>query len=230
MPHSAQLEGAQRPVVPLMHAGLTVAGKRIADRLPARTSVPTGLDDLPGPVTRLGGIDPGGVCGRSRQVVDLPTAEVRSGDAPLLRASSAVRMKAPFFVPMRSRTPLIGPGHGRGRVLWCYVGKPHRGRSRSLGTGQWASRLSCWLAHRPILCCCRVFSSPILRSSRREREKCDKDRCCPGLSDSENDRPLVDPVRRGHTDRLSRCTGHALCGYELGLWVATAGRAEERSQ
>ncbi len=54
-----------------------------ARRLPRLPSVVGALDHLSEPAARLRGVNPVGVGGRSLDVVDLPTGEVRTGDLPL---------------------------------------------------------------------------------------------------------------------------------------------------
>ena len=78
------------------------------NRAGARSATIVGaLDDLPEPAAGLGGIDAVGINRRALDVVNLPTGKVRAGNRPLLRLPSAVRMKAPSFVPTRIRTSLM---------------------------------------------------------------------------------------------------------------------------
>src|SRR6185312_10838603 len=74
-----------RAVVPQVRAGVTARVREVvADRLPGEPAVVGPLDDLPEPARVLRSVDPVRVRRRPLEVVDLPPAEVRPADRPLL--------------------------------------------------------------------------------------------------------------------------------------------------
>ena len=84
MPDPLELPGMRRAVVPLMRAGHAVVDELVADRLPRLPAVVRALHHLPEPAARLRRVDAVRVHGRALEVVDLPAAEVRAADVPLL--------------------------------------------------------------------------------------------------------------------------------------------------
>ena len=84
MPDALELPGMRRAVVPLVRAGHAVVDELVADRLPRLAAVVGALDHLPEPAAGLRRIDAIRVDGRSLEVIDLPAAEVRAADVPLL--------------------------------------------------------------------------------------------------------------------------------------------------
>src|SRR5262245_35253264 len=73
-----------RPVVPLMRAGDAVVGELVVDRLPGLAAVVRSLDELTEPAGSLRCVQPVRVGRRSFEVIQLPAAEVRPLDLPVL--------------------------------------------------------------------------------------------------------------------------------------------------
>src|SRR5262249_43991835 len=84
MPDALELPGMRRPVVPLMGPGDALVHELVAHRLPGLAAVAGPLNDLAEPAARLRGIEPVGIGRRRLQVIDLPSGEVRTADAPPL--------------------------------------------------------------------------------------------------------------------------------------------------
>src|SRR5687767_13661070 len=74
----------RRPVVPLMRSGNAFVGELIASRLPRLATVVRALNDLPEPAARLRRVKTVRVRRRSLDVVDLPSAEMRSAHIPAI--------------------------------------------------------------------------------------------------------------------------------------------------
>src|SRR5438046_2345426 len=82
MPHTFELPGVRRAVVPLVSAGDAVVHEFVIDRGPRLATVVRALDLLPEPSAGLGTIQPIRVNGRSLQVVDLPARKMGPADVP----------------------------------------------------------------------------------------------------------------------------------------------------
>src|SRR6185437_11872848 len=90
-----------RAVVPQVRAGVAARVREVvADRFPGEPAVVGPLDDLPEPARVLRGVDPVRVRRRPLEVVDLPPAEVRPADRPLL----------PLLVRSQHERALARPG------------------------------------------------------------------------------------------------------------------------
>ena len=84
MPDALELPGMRRAVVPLVRAGDAVVDELVAHRLPGLAAVVAALDHLPEPAAGLRGVDPIRIDGRAFEMIDLPAAEERAVDVPLL--------------------------------------------------------------------------------------------------------------------------------------------------
>src|SRR5690349_11978505 len=78
MPDPLELPGMLRAVVPLVGAGDALVLEFVPHRFPRLPAVVGPLDDLSGPAARLRRVEPVGIGGRSLEVVDLPTREMRT--------------------------------------------------------------------------------------------------------------------------------------------------------
>src|SRR5262249_13744013 len=79
-----EVPGMRRAVVPEVRAGHALVDELVADRLPGLAAVARALDDLSEPAARLRRVQSVRVGRRSLHVIDLPAAEVRAADVPLL--------------------------------------------------------------------------------------------------------------------------------------------------
>src|SRR5262249_45842917 len=84
MPDAREVPGMRRAVVPEVRAGHALVDELVADRLPGLAAVARALDDLSEPAARLRRVQSVRVGRRSLHVIDLPAAEVRAADVPLL--------------------------------------------------------------------------------------------------------------------------------------------------
>ncbi len=84
MPDPLELPGMLSAVVPLMGTWVAVVAKVVADCLPGVAAVVGPLHRLPEPAARLGGVEAVRIGGRTLQVINLPTREVRAADVPVL--------------------------------------------------------------------------------------------------------------------------------------------------
>src|SRR6266568_3043061 len=84
MPDPGELPGVRRAVVPLVRAGHAVVTELMTHRLPALAAVVGALDLLPEPATGLRRVQPVRVGGGALDVIDLPPAEMRPADVPLV--------------------------------------------------------------------------------------------------------------------------------------------------
>ena len=96
MPDALELPGVRRAVVPLVRAGGAVVGELVVHRLPGLAAVVRPLNQLPEPAGRLRRVQPVRVGRRSLEVIDLPAAEMRSADLPLVAPAVGRRHERAF--------------------------------------------------------------------------------------------------------------------------------------
>jgi len=93
MPHSFELPGMRRAVVPLVSAGNALVRELIAYRLPRFPTVARALNQLPEPAAGLLGVQPIRVSGRSLHVINLPPRKMWAADLPPLTFSVGLQHK-----------------------------------------------------------------------------------------------------------------------------------------
>src|SRR6266545_759408 len=84
MPHSRELPGMRRVVVPQVRPRHTFVRELVAHRLPGLATIVRALDHLPEPAAGLRGIEPIRIGGPGPRMIDLPAAEVWAAHVPLL--------------------------------------------------------------------------------------------------------------------------------------------------
>ena len=84
MPDARELPRMRRAVIPAVRPRLAVVDEAIAHRLPRLSAIVGSLHDLPEPTRRLRRVQPIGIGRRAFDVIDLPAAEIRAADLPIV--------------------------------------------------------------------------------------------------------------------------------------------------
>ena len=130
MPDAFELPGMRRAVVPLVRAGDALVDELVAHGLPGPAAVVAALDHLPEPAAGLRGVEPIGIDGRAFQMVDLPAAEERAVDAPLLAlavGSEDERAFARAYENANGGHRLLLRQGNASKLATCRVGKGRNG-------------------------------------------------------------------------------------------------------
>src|SRR5262245_5195656 len=99
MPYPLELPWMRSAVVPQMRAKHAVIDELVSHRLPRLAAVVGALNELTEPAAGLGGIQAIRIGGRSLEVVNLPSAEKRSGHVPSCPLAIGGQYKRPFARP-----------------------------------------------------------------------------------------------------------------------------------
>ena len=84
VPDPGETPGPRRPVVPLVWTDLALVAELVALWFPGQAAVVGSLDHLTEPAAGRCGVEPIRIGRRTRQVVGLPSGEMRTADIPVL--------------------------------------------------------------------------------------------------------------------------------------------------